>query len=87
MSMEKGPAIDAEAVTEIVRGLGPVDWVQVRLIANLPPQRRLVPGMRAQAFAMAAVRGALRQRYPNLTHSELNMKVLAHFTPVRLPSP
>ena len=42
------------AIAEIVRGLDPVDWVQVRLIAGLPPERRIVPGMRAQAFAMAA---------------------------------
>ncbi len=81
------PTPDDAAIAEIVRGLAPVDWVQVRLIANLPPARRIVPGLRAQAFAMAALRGTLRKRYPNLSRSELNMKVLAHFTPVRLPSP
>ncbi len=79
-------ALDDKTIHEIVRGLAPVDWVQVKLIAKLPPARRIVPGLRAQAFAMAAVRGALRKRYPNLTRSELNMKVLAHFTPIRLSS-
>ena len=73
---------DAE-IEQIVRGLDPVDWVQLRLIANLPPERRIVPGLRAQEFAMAALRGTLRRRYPDLSRSELNMKVLAHFTPVR----
>ena len=81
------PRLDDEAISAIVRGLPPVDWVQVKLIANLPPARRIVPGLRAQAFAMAALRGTLRKRYPDLSRSELNMKVLAHFTPVRLPSP
>lgn len=81
------PRLDDEAISAIVRGLPPVDWVQVKLIANLPPARRIVPGLRAQAFAMAALRGTLRKRYPNLSRSELNMKVLAYFTPVRLPSP
>ena len=79
------PQLDDNAIAKIVRSLDPVDWVQVRLIASLPPERRIVPGMRAQAFAMSALRGTLRKRYPNLTRSELNMKVLAYFTPVRLP--
>src|SRR3990170_547956 len=82
MSMTK-PELDDAAIAEIVRGLDPVDWVQVRLIANLPPDRRIVPSMRAQAFAMAALRGAFRRRYPDLTRSELNMRVLPPFPPVR----
>jgi hypothetical protein len=79
------PELTDEAIVELVRGLDPIDWVQVRLIAALPPERRIVPGMCAQAFAMAALRGALQERYPELTRPELNMKVLAHFTPVRMP--
>ena len=87
MNTRSQPILDDAAISAIVRGLPPVDWVQVKLIANLPPARRIVPGLRAQAFAMAALRGTLRKRYPDLSRSELNMKVLAHFTPVRLPSP
>ena len=78
---------EQDFITGIVRGLDPVDWVQVRLLANLPPERRIIPGMHAQAFAMSIFRGTLRKRYPHLTRSELNMKVLAHFTTVRLPAP
>lgn len=70
---------------EIVRGLGPVDWVQIKLIAALPPERKIIPGMRAQEFAMATFRCALEKRYPKLTRSEINMKVLEHFTPIRIP--
>jgi hypothetical protein len=65
--------------------LGPIDWVQVRLLANLPPERRIVPALRAQAFAMSAMRATLRESYPHLSRSEINMKVLAHLTPVRMP--
>jgi hypothetical protein len=72
-------------VREIVRGLDPADWVQIKLIANLPPDRRIIPAMRAQAFAMATFRLTLEKRYPNLSRAELNMKVLEHFTKVRLP--
>ena len=70
---------------EIVRGLDPVDWVQIKLIAALPPERKIIPGMRAQEFAMATFRCALEKRYPKLTRSEINMKVLEHFTPIRIP--
>ena len=70
---------------EIVRGLGPVDWVQIKLIAALPPERKIIPGIRAQEFAMATFRCALEKRYPKLTRSEINMKVLEHFTPIRIP--
>ena len=80
----KQPELTDEAIIELVQSLDPIDWVQVRLIAALPPERRIVPGMRAQAWAMAALRGTLQRRFPNLTRSELSMKVLAHFTPVRM---
>ena len=79
------PKLDDEAISAIVRGLPPVDWVQVKLIASLPPARRIVPGLRVQAFAMAALRGTLCRRFPHLSPSQLNMKVLAHFTPIRMP--
>jgi hypothetical protein len=71
---------------EIVRGLDPVDWVQLQLIANLSPEKRIVPGLLAQSFAMAALRGTFQKRYPELSLSEINMKVLAYLTPVRIGS-
>jgi hypothetical protein len=69
---------------QIVRGLDPVDWVQMQLLANLSPEKRIAPGLQAQAFAMAALRGTFRKRYPDLSLSEVNMKVLTYFTPVRM---
>jgi hypothetical protein len=69
---------------EIVRGLDPVDWVQMQLIANLSPEKRVAPGLQAMAFAMAALRGTLQTRYPELSLPEINMKVLAYLTPVRM---
>jgi hypothetical protein len=78
-------ALSEADIKELVRGLDRTDWVQVRLIANLPPERRLVPGLQAQAFALAAVRGELSRRYPDLSSSAINMRALKHFTPVQLP--
>jgi len=61
----------------------PIDWQQLELLAGLTPAQRVLLGMQAQAFARAALRGTLRRRFPELSQSELNMKVLAHFTPLR----
>lgn len=75
------PESDIDA---IVRGLDAVDWVQMQLTARLSPADRVLAGMRAQAFAMAALRGTFSRRFPELSLSELNMKVLSYLTPVRL---
>lgn len=75
---------DETAVKELVDGLDAADWVQLRLTARLSPAERILAGMRAQAFAMAILRGTFRTRFPELSQSEINMKVLAYLTPVRL---
>ena len=74
---------DAE-IEEIVRGLDPPDWVQLRLTANLSPAKRALAAMSAQTFAMSALRGTFHQRFSELSLSELNMKVLAYLTPVKI---
>ena len=71
-------------IEALVRGLDPVDWIQLRLTANLSPGQRILAGMQAQAFAMAQLRGAFRRRFPELSQAELNMKVLAYLTPVKM---
>jgi hypothetical protein len=73
-----------DEISSIVHGLDPVDWTQVELLAKLPPAKRIIPGLQAQEFSMAALRGTFRRRYTNLTLSEINMKVLAYLTPVRM---
>jgi hypothetical protein len=75
---------DRDAIVRIVQNLDPVDWTQLRLLANLTPAERVLAGMRAQSFAMAALRGTFRKRFPDLSLSELNMKVLSYLTPVRM---
>lgn len=69
----------------IVRGLDPADWVQIKLLRNLPPEKRIIPAMRAQAFAMSTFRLVLEERYPNLSREEISLKLLEHFTTVRMP--
>ncbi len=73
-------------IEALVESLDPIDWVQLALTASLSPGQRILAGMQAQAFAMASLRGTFRRRFPELSQSELNMKVLAYLTPVRKPS-
>jgi len=73
-------------IEALVSSLDPVDWVQLEMTANLSPGQRILAGLQAQAFAMACLRGTWRRRFPELSSSELNMKVLAYLTPVRMES-
>jgi hypothetical protein len=75
--------LDDQAIKALVDGLDAPDWLQMRLTAQLSPAERILAGMRAQAFAMSILRGAFSKRFPELTQSELNMKVLAYLTPIR----
>lgn len=86
METTKRVALTREEIAEIVSGLDPIDWVQLRLIAQLPPEEQIMAGMRAAEFARAIVRGALMERFPNETRSQINMRVLRHFTTVRMES-
>jgi hypothetical protein len=76
--------LTSEEISAIVRGLDPIDWEQMELLAKLPPSKRIIPGLEAQEFSMAALRGTFRKRFPELSISEINMKVLAYLTPVRM---
>jgi hypothetical protein len=76
----------ATDIAGLVEGLERIDWVQLRLTARLSPGQRILAAMQAHAFAAAALRGTFRRRFPELSQAELNMKVLAYLTPVRMPS-
>ncbi len=76
--------LDQQAIHELVLGLDPIDWVQMKLTAQLAPPQRFLTGMNAQRFAMAMLRGTFAKRFPELSQSELNMKVLSYLTPVRM---
>ncbi len=82
--MEKRKPLTSEEISAIVNGLNPIDWVQMEIIAKMPFEKRLIPGLSAQEFAMAALRGTFQKKFPQLTLSEINMKVLAYLTPVRM---
>jgi hypothetical protein len=71
-------------IAALVQGLDPIDWVQLQLTAKLSPGQRILAGMQAQSFAMASLRGTWRRKFPELDQKELNMRVLAYLTSVRM---
>ncbi|MBU4225518.1 MAG: hypothetical protein KKC71_06830 [Chloroflexi bacterium] len=44
-----------DEIAEIVRGLDPIDWVQIELLAALPPEKRIIPALQAQEFSIRGV--------------------------------
>jgi hypothetical protein len=82
--MENKIPLTSKEISAIIDGFDPIDWVQVELLAKLPLERRIIPGLNAQEFSMAALRGTFRRRFPELSMAEINMKVLAYLTPVRM---
>jgi hypothetical protein len=76
--------LTSEEISAIVNGFEPIDWVQLDLLAKMPPEKRLIPGLLAQEFAMAALRGTFCNKFPELPMPEINMKVLVYLTPVRM---
>jgi hypothetical protein len=73
-----------EEISAIVDGLAPIDWAQMELTAKLPAAKRIIAPMLAMEFSMAALRGTFRKKFPDLSMPEINMKVLAYLTPVRM---
>ena len=82
--MDAKQPLSSEEISAIVDGFDPIDWTQVDLLAKLPFEKRLLPGLNAQEFSMAALRGTFRRKFPELPMQEINMKVLAYLTPVRM---
>jgi len=76
--MSEKSSLSPDEISEIMRGLDPIDWVQMELLAKLPPSRRIFPVLQASAMLRAGLRTAFRKRYSELSMPEINMKVLEY---------
>ena len=76
--------LNSEEISEIVRGLDPIDWVQMELLAKLPPAERIIPALQAAEKVRAEFRDKFTKEFPELSLPEINMKVLESLTPVRI---
>jgi len=64
----------------------PVDITQMRLLAQLPPGRRVGVMLAAQEFVRGTIRGRLRRQYPTASDQEVALKLLEELSRVR-PAP
>jgi hypothetical protein len=69
-----------EEISAIVNGFDPIDWVQMKLLANLPPGKRIIPMLQATEMVRAGLRTAFKRKFPDLSKSEINMKILEYLT-------
>jgi hypothetical protein len=72
--------LTSEEISAIVDGLNPIDWAQMELLAKMPPGKRIYPSLRASTMIRAGLRTAFKRKFPNLSRSEVNMKVLEYLT-------
>ena len=54
----------------------PLDQTQMKLLANLPAAKRVRAMLEARELAVGLIRGRLHRRYPELSLTALNLKVL-----------
>ena len=78
--MAEKQTLSSEDISKIVDGFDPIDWVQVKLIANLPPGKRIIPMLQATEMIRAGLRAAFTKKFPDLSKSEINMKILEYMT-------
>ena len=78
--MTEKRALTSEEISKIVDSFEPIDWVQVKLIANLPPGKRIIPMLQATEMVRAGLRAAFMRKFPKLSRSEINMKILEYMT-------
>ncbi len=72
--------LTSEEISKIVDGFDPIDWIQMELLANMPPGKRMIPMLQASEMVRAGLRGAFRKKFPDLSLAEINMKILEYLT-------
>jgi len=60
-----------------------IDREQIRMLAKLPPHKRVRAMLDARELAVGLIRGRLRRKYPDLPVNLLNMKVLEELARAR----
>jgi hypothetical protein len=68
--------LTAKEISKIVDGLNPIDHAQIELLAKMPPGKRIYPSLQASAMIRAGLRTAFKRKFPYLSRSEINMKIL-----------
>jgi hypothetical protein len=82
--MTERKPITSEEISAIVDGFEPIDMEKMELLAKMPPGERWLIGYHKSEAIGADLRNKLMEDFPELSMSEINMKVLRSLTPVRM---
>jgi len=63
----------------------PIDLELMQQMAKLTPAERTMYWLKEAEEIKAEIKEEFRELYPDLSESELNMEVLRHLTPVKIP--
>ena len=80
---EKHP-LTSQEISAIVDGFDPIDWEEIELIATLTPRQRILRMLQKAEIVRTDLRNKLMEDFPELSLPEINMKVLAYLTRVRM---
>ncbi|MEO8357576.1 MAG: hypothetical protein ABI621_16855 [Chloroflexota bacterium] len=76
--------LSSKEISSIVEAFDPVDWVQMELLATLPPGQRILIPLQKAEMVRTDLRNKLMEDFSELSLPEINMKVLRSLTPVRI---
>ncbi len=76
--------LTSEEISAIVDGFDPIDLDKMERLAKLSPGERMLACLQKAEILRSDLSNKLMKDFPELTLSEINMKVLRSFTPVRI---
>jgi len=76
--------LNPEEITAIVDGFDPIDVEEMEMMAKMPSGERWLVGYRKSEMIRADIRNKFMKDFPELSNSEINMKVLRSLTSVRM---
>ena len=81
--MRERKPLTSEEISAIVDSFEPIDVQEMEIIARLTPSQRIFRMLEKAESIRADLRNKLTDDFPELSLSEINMKVLRSLTPVR----
>lgn len=76
--------LTSEEISAIVDSFESIDLQEMEIIARLTPSQRIFRMLEKAEEVRADLRNKLMEDFPELSLSEINMKVLRSLTPVRM---
>ena len=73
-----------EEISALVDGFEPINVEEMELIAKLTPGERILRMMDKSEMIRSDLRNKLTEDFPELSKSEINMKVLRSLSPVQI---